>query len=102
MKTHHLKTWPEYFEATFVRDKLFEIRKNDRDYHVGDRLVLCEYDQARDEYTGRELLIYVDYVLDLHDVTPLEGYVALGFENDDGYSECAQFSEQYPQSEVTP
>ena len=33
--------------------KNFEIRLNDRDYHVGDLVVLKEFDGG--QYTGREL-----------------------------------------------
>ena len=36
MKIHELKTLPEYFDAVFMGKKNFEIRKNDRDYKVGD------------------------------------------------------------------
>ncbi len=40
--THELKIQPKYFNAVLMGTKNFEIRKNDRDYHVGDRLWLRE------------------------------------------------------------
>ena len=42
--SHVLKTWPEHFEAVRDGRKRVELRRNDRDYRVGDVLVLCEYD----------------------------------------------------------
>ena len=44
MKVHELKILPEYYKAQKAGKKNFEIRKNDRDYKVGDKLVLKEYD----------------------------------------------------------
>lgn len=43
MKTHNLKCDPEFFPAVVDGSKPFEIRENDRDYDVGDLLVLNEY-----------------------------------------------------------
>ena len=56
--THELKILPEYFGAVSLREKTFEIRKNDRDYHVGDTLVLKEWDGEK--YTGRQISRYVN------------------------------------------
>ncbi len=44
MKTHFIKTWPAYFERVLEGQKAFEVRKNDRDYQVGDILVLEWFD----------------------------------------------------------
>jgi Lar family restriction alleviation protein len=41
-KVHHLKTDPEVFDAVARGAKTHEIRLNDRDFQVGDRLVLAE------------------------------------------------------------
>lgn len=35
---HELKTYPKYFQETIEGNKLFEIRKNDRNFQVGDIL----------------------------------------------------------------
>jgi len=43
----HLKTWPKYFEAVERGTKTFEIRRNDRPFTVGTKLVLHEYDPTK-------------------------------------------------------
>lgn len=35
-KTHELKTWAIYWDAVERGEKLFEVRKNDRFFQVGD------------------------------------------------------------------
>lgn len=60
--THDLKTWPEYFIAVMERRKRFEFRCNDRNYKVGDKLRLKEYDPNAGYFTGNELLVTVLYV----------------------------------------
>ena len=61
MKTHELKIIPEYFEAVVSGKKNFEIRKNDRNFHVGDKVVLKEWNGA--EYTGNQVERYISYIL---------------------------------------
>lgn len=59
--THTLKTWPVYFDALWTGDKTFEVRKNDRNYMPGDKLLLQEYDPGRQTYLDRELHADVTY-----------------------------------------
>lgn len=40
MTIHELKTWPDFFRDVADGRKKFEIRKDDRDYKVGDLLRL--------------------------------------------------------------
>lgn len=72
---HRVKTWPAEFEAVQAGDKTADLRRNDRDYRVGDILILAEWDpHARtvDEHqvehagvlTGREQTRQVSHVLD--------------------------------------
>lgn len=63
MADHDLKVWPEYFEAIAAGKKMFEIRKNDRGYQVGDTLNLREYAPGPDEYTGSAVKKTVSYML---------------------------------------
>lgn len=64
MAEHDLKVWPEFYDALDNGIKPFELRKNDRDYKVGDTLRLREYAPGPDEYTGRELRRVVIYMID--------------------------------------
>ncbi len=77
---HEVKTAPSFFEAAMAGKKLFELRKNDRDYRVGDTLHQKEFKE--NAYTGRELIQEIAYILE--DYTGLEeGYCILGVENKD-------------------
>jgi hypothetical protein len=67
MPTHELRTWPGPFECLLDGTKRHEVRKNDRDFHVGDVLRLREWDPNREghdseKYTGRELWARVSYL----------------------------------------
>src|ERR1700730_18449961 len=60
---HKVKSWPHLFEATLAGFKTHEVRRlGDRDYRVGDRLRLQEFDPATATYSGRELLVRITYV----------------------------------------
>lgn len=59
---HHLKTWPEYFNAVAQGLKTFEVRKDDRPFRRGDRLVLQEFDPQKQVYTGKEITVRVTYL----------------------------------------
>jgi hypothetical protein len=63
MTVHTLKSWPEFFEPVLSGQKQFELRKNDRDFQVGDHVVLREWEPNGDRYTGREINKRVTYVL---------------------------------------
>ncbi len=54
-KIHELKTWPRFFQASKIGLKNFEYRLNDRDFNVGDELVLKEWNPVAQEYTGDQL-----------------------------------------------
>lgn len=75
MTIHELKILPEYFRAQYNGEKQFEIRKNDRDYKLGDWLKLREYDPIAEMYTGRYMIVEVTYITDYRQK---DGYVVLG------------------------
>ena len=60
--THELKILPEYFEAVLSRNKSFEIRRDDRDFKVGDTLLLKEYDSIFKVFTGRTAKRKITYI----------------------------------------
>lgn len=63
MTVHHLKTWPEPFCAVLDGSKRAELRKDDRDFKVGDHLLLEEWDPGRREYTGRAHEVVITHIL---------------------------------------
>jgi ASC-1-like (ASCH) protein len=80
---HDLKIWPEYFAAVVDGTKTFEVRRNDRNFRVGDIVELREWEQDATPrhdvgaYTGRSTFRTVTYVLvDGDGLEP--GYVVLG------------------------
>lgn len=79
MKTHTLKCHPHFFAAIAAGKKTFEIRRNDRDYRVGDVLDLREFDPSYGN-TGRSLSgLDVVYVMTAEDFPAiLPGFVIMG------------------------
>ena len=92
---HVLKCWPQYYRAIESGEKTWEIRKNDRDYHVGDILHLRPWDPVSHVYLplpGRmdwdtrtcmylqsgEIEVRVTYIADLSFIMP--GYVGMSIE----------------------
>ena len=61
--THELKSWPQHFAPLMNGEKSFELRKNDRDFQVGDMLRLREYDPVSKTYTGREEWREITYLI---------------------------------------
>lgn len=72
---HYLKTLTKYYDDVENGSKSFEVRFNDRNFQVGDLLVLQDLDGW--ESTGRELIKKVTYVLNNPDFCK-DGYVILG------------------------
>jgi hypothetical protein len=78
-KVHILKTWPVYYADIADGPKRFEYRKNDRDFQVGDALMLKEWDPDEELYTGNEMGAVITYVLREAPGLP-EGYAVLGID----------------------
>lgn len=82
--THELKTWPEFYAVEIRGQKRFEVRRNDRDFKVGDELLLKEWDPKEHNYTGRSCLFRVDYLMTAEDCK----FIGLGWDGpplQDGY-----------------
>lgn len=86
---HTMKCWPEFFQPMLEGLKRFDLRRDDRPegFHVGDEILQREWnpvvadthfshtsDRETAEkmgYTGRELLVRVDYIMDNDTITAL-------------------------------
>jgi hypothetical protein len=62
LAVHKLKTWPLYFAAIVSGAKTFEVRKNDREFLVGDSLFLMEFCPKDESYTGRQWVVIITYI----------------------------------------
>ncbi len=77
---HILKTWPSEFEAVKSGLKTFEWRDcSDRDFQVGDTLLLCKYDPHLTRYCEAEVKVKVTYILRGQFGIP-EGYCIMGIQ----------------------
>jgi uncharacterized protein DUF3850 len=73
---HVLKCWPEFFRLVKIGDKTADLRKDDRNYRVGDTIFNREYDPKLDQYTGHTCLVTITAVLrDFEGLMP--GYCVL-------------------------
>lgn len=75
---HKLKTIQPYFDDVDLGGKTFEVRKNDRNFKVGDFMVLQEWKMNKSCYTGNEVKTIITYVLDNEEYCK-QGYVIIGF-----------------------
>jgi len=90
MQTHELKVWPPYFEHLLDGRKRFEVRRNDRDFHVGDEIKFREWvpkqhGHVEDYYTGRNYWMRIRYILNARpgrdpDFGVVPGFVVLDLE----------------------
>lgn len=90
MKTHELKLLTKYFKDVQSGLKTFELRNNDRDFQVGDTLILKEYYQGDTDYkdgiytpshyTNNQVIKRVTYILHGGQYGLEEGYVILGIQ----------------------
>lgn len=82
IRCHELKTLIEHFEDVTNRSKKAELRKNDRDFRIGDFLLLKEWDG--ESYTGYWFLARITHVLIGSDYVQ-KGHAMLSFEMQAGH-----------------
>ena len=80
---HELKILPEYFKEVQSHNKQFELRRDDRDYCVGDWILLKEFDNG--SYTGRESGCFkISYILrNCPEYGLLDGYCIIGWSGEE-------------------
>lgn len=79
-----LKVVDPYFGMIWTKVKTFELRKNDRDFKVGDLYYLVHYNAKSDTFLERYLVVEITCVIQTNHLIP--DCVALGFkELDRGY-----------------
>ncbi|MCK0201343.1 DUF3850 domain-containing protein [Ornithobacterium rhinotracheale] len=76
MKVHELKLRQPFFDDVFNGLKDFEIRKNDRDFKVGDLLKLIEYPTENPRHVTKK----IKYILNGGQYGLDSDYVVLGLE----------------------
>ena len=75
--THELKVWPKYFNDIKSGKKKFEVRRDDRNFKVGDTLTLMEF-SAISGYSGRSIQRKIIYKLPGGEFGIHSGYCVLG------------------------
>ena len=75
---HQIRIGTTFFDDAAAGVKPFTIRKNDRNYKVGDILEKMEFDEGK--YTGRSLRQEVVYMLEDY-AGIVEGYCIMGLKN---------------------
>jgi hypothetical protein len=78
MKTHELKTVNPYFTHVWEDKKRADLRFNDRNYKVGDILMLREYMVNKGMYGGRVVRCLITDIVNNFDGLN-EGWVMLSF-----------------------
>ena len=75
---HELEIWASCFAAVESGAKPFDVRKNDRNFQVGDALLLREYDPETAAFSGRIALHWASYVLTGGTFGIADGWCVLG------------------------
>lgn len=82
---HKLKCWTPYYTAILAGDKKFDVRRDDRNFAVGDLVLLQQYDQSTEKYvlgSARQPLAVekrIKYILPGGQFGIESGFVVLGF-----------------------
>ena len=74
-KLHQVKIASQFFMDVCIGRKTFELRKNDRDYKVGDLLEMFEYKDGK--RTERAVRAWISYILENYKGLE-DGYCILG------------------------
>jgi len=98
MTAHSLKTHPEEFRSTKNGLKLAEFRLDDRDYQVGDVLILEEWNPETRSYTNDVLWALVRHVQRGGKFGIPDGYVMMSIDVEENAMKVQKVEE--PESDV--
>ncbi|MFP7277315.1 DUF3850 domain-containing protein [Bacillus paralicheniformis] len=73
---HSLKIKQEFFAPVIQKIKTFEIRKNDRNFCIGDQIILNEWNEDINRFTGRKIKGEITYITDYEQK---ENYIVFSF-----------------------
>lgn len=79
MSHHDLKIWSVYFDKVKQGKKKAEVRKADRDYQLGDTVLLKEFLPNLNKFTGETQLVRIIDISDLSGVG-IPGFVLFSFD----------------------
>ncbi len=96
--THDLKIYPGFFSAVCAGVKRAELRKNDRDYRVGDTLPLMETPRGSCHQTGEFINVKITHIADVGQWIP--GYVLLSIEREPLHSEPVAYIFKHPSGKL--
>ncbi|MCR5703739.1 MAG: DUF3850 domain-containing protein [Eubacterium sp.] len=100
IQVHMLKIEKQYYYYASRGMKPWEIRINDRNFQCEDRVILQEWDKAKEKYTGREIHGTITYILDKFPALE-PGYVAFTVDFDKQgksikeFFRCPQFKKRH-------
>jgi Domain of unknown function (DUF3850) len=76
-KHHEIKIYPKWFDLARTQCKRFEVRKNDRDYQIGDTIKMREW--GHETYSGWFLTATISSTYSGEGVA--DGYCVFGYVN---------------------
>lgn len=102
MPAHSLKTHPAEFQATKRGLKLAEFRLDDRDYQVGDVLILEEWDPETRKYTNDVLWAIVQHIQRGGKFGIPDGYVMMSIAVEEGAMKIQKVEESEADANGAP
>ncbi len=77
---HFLKSTTRHFQDVVAGRKTMEARKADRDFYIGECILLQEYCHHTQRYSGKEQLIKITDITEGAEYGIMPGYVMISFE----------------------
>lgn len=59
---HIVRSWAHIYDAIESGRKTHDLRRNDRNYQVGDTMLLKRFDNVLGRYTGEEMRVLITYI----------------------------------------